>query len=68
MWGEHLFGLEEGTENYTDYLADQINSVRPVDGHNSKFREFLEDVITEMEKIKEKLDLSIPKGTRCPMT
>jgi hypothetical protein len=68
MWGEHLFGLEENTDDYTDYLAEQINSVRPVDGHTSKFRLFLEDVISEMDKIKDKLDLSTAPATRCPMT
>ena len=65
MWGEHLFGLEETTDDYTDYLAEQINSVKPLDGHTSKFRQFLEDVISEMEKVKEKLELSIPKASRC---
>lgn len=65
MWGEALFNIEEeATQDYTDYLAEQINAVVPIEGHEFKFRQFLEDFVNQMEQFQQTLDLTIVRPSR----
>ena len=64
MWGEALFNIEDTNEQYIDYLNDQLNTVKPIEGHSSKFRVCLEELISEIDKLQDKLDLHDPRTAR----